>query len=205
MPHNADAFRYGFLVGLKEAGRTEKVAFGILDDLEETGYDLEKFRARRQEKTAKFMGAVKGLLGGAKGFAQGLTDIGAKAPRAALRANRANVRDAGGIAKGMGFQIPAGQRAASLSRGVPTGFQTGVRANKWLGKHPVAAGAIGAGGVLAGKRMLTGPTASQGDVDQLQQRQGAVEGYLNDPNQRVAEMYQLMQLMRGHPGMGYGY
>lgn len=177
MPHNADAFRYGLLVGLRHEGCTEKLAYAILDDLEETQYDAAAFRASRLEKTAKFMGAVKGLLGGAKGFTQGLTGVGAQGIKKTIR---------GGAA-------------------APAGFRTGARANKWLGRHPVAAGAAGAGGLMLGNRVINGARASQGDVEGLQKRQGEVEGYLNDPGQRVQEMYQLMQLMQGRRGMGYGY
>lgn len=184
-----DAFRYGLLIGLKEAGRSEKVAFALLDDLEASAYDLKAFGVRRREKLAGFMGAARGLLGGAKGFAQGLTGFGAKAPRAALRANRGMVRQ--------GLQGPR--------QSVPAGFQAGAKANRWLGKHPVAAGALGAGGLMLGNRMLSGPSASQKDVEGLQQVQQQHSDYLNDPSQRVADMYHLMQLMQGHRGMGYGY
>lgn len=169
MTIRADAFRYGLLVGLKEAGLTEKVAYEILDGLEEVKYDL-----RGQEKTAKLMGAVKGLLGGAKGFAQGATGIGAKGIRKAVR---------GGA--------PA-----------PAGFRSGAKVNRWLGKHPVAAGAVGAGGLMLGNRALFGANASQSDVDALKKTQDDTTAYLSDPNQRLMEMYQMAQLMRGGGGGG---
>jgi hypothetical protein len=60
MTTKADAFRYGVLIGLREAGCTEKIAYEILDDLEASKYDLVAFTTPAHVKVANALirGAV---------------------------------------------------------------------------------------------------------------------------------------------------
>jgi len=194
MTIKADAFRYGVLIGLREAGCTEKVAYEILDELEASRYDLEAFTTPAHVKVA-------GRLGAVKGFIQGATGWGAKGIKQTMRQNRGKVRDADRIAKGMGYTIPAEQRAASLSKGVPAGFQSGAKVNKWMGKHPVVAGGIGAGGMMLGSRVLGGADASASDLQQLREAtSGGMEAMNAQRQQDMRNMMMMMQMMQGGGG-----
>ncbi len=172
MTTKADAFRYGVLIGLREAGCTEKIAYGILDELEASKYDLVAFTTPAHVKVA---GALMPLVRGAV----------STAGRAAKAAPKTIDAQFSVVKPGIGGKLKDAAGGAW----------------NWLKQHPKTfAGGAAAGGLGIGHHWGYGSGEQAGQ--QAGQAAGRQEGYEAASQTRLRDLHAMMQMMQQMQGGG---